>query len=113
MVRAGQFRQRITIQNKAGVADATGQLVATWTEFATEWARVEPLTGAERFAAQQVVPMLNYKVTIRYRADLADVSGAEEKRIVLDTGAILDIQSILPDERSTVLELLCIERGHE
>lgn len=109
MVRAGLLRQRITLQEDNSVQGRFGQKTPDWEEFAVVWADVRAIGGAERFAAQQVVPMLNYKITIRHRGDLR-----ENMRIVLESGALLDIQSILdPNGRKEVLEILCVERGHE
>ncbi len=107
MVRAGVLRHRITIQEDTGTINKVGQKTATWTTLATEWAREEGLSGIERFAAQQVVAQLSYKVTIRFRSDIN-----ETHRILLASGALLDIQSVLdPDGRRRELQILCIERG--
>ncbi len=106
-MRAGVLRHRITIQEDTGTINKVGQRTASWTTLATEWAQVEGLSGVERFAAQQVVAQLNYKITIRHRSDVN-----ETHRILLSNGEILDIQSVLdPDGRRRELQILCIERG--
>lgn len=42
-----------------------GEAVPTWTEYATVWADVQPVSGNERFVAQQF--LANVSHTIRFR----------------------------------------------
>lgn len=109
MVRAGLLRQRITVENNEPTVSSTGKRTENWVEFAVLWADVRANTGSETFAAQQVTPLLSYNITVRYRSDLN-----ETMRVILDTGAILDIQAILdPDGRKRMLNIICTERGHD
>lgn len=46
-MRAGDYRQRITIESKSVSLDALGQEVITWSLVGAYWAKVEDLTGRE------------------------------------------------------------------
>jgi SPP1 family predicted phage head-tail adaptor len=65
-MRAGKLRHRLKIQSKTTALDSFGGGAATWSTFANVYGSVEPLTGRERFDAQQVNPEVNHVVRIRY-----------------------------------------------
>ena len=66
----GRLDQRVTIQVKQSVADGGGGFTETWSDVATVWAQVLPMSGRERSQAQQVEAASVYRVTIRRRGDL-------------------------------------------
>ena len=72
MIRAGKMKRRIRVQSESVSRDTFGQGLKTWTNATTVWGRDEPLTGAERFRAQQVNPQISRKVTLRYEAGVTD-----------------------------------------
>ncbi len=49
-MRAGEYRQRITIESKSVSLNSLGQEVITWATVGTYWAKVEDLTGREYLA---------------------------------------------------------------
>jgi SPP1 family predicted phage head-tail adaptor len=61
----GTLRERIGVQTKTSTADAIGGRSVTYSTTLYVWAKVEPLTGGERLRAQQVLPTLTYRVTVR------------------------------------------------
>lgn len=67
---AGQLRERITIQQAVETPDGGGGSSVVWTDLATLWAEVRPLSGRERLQAQQIEASVDYRVTIRYRSDV-------------------------------------------
>ncbi|MEC9346064.1 MAG: phage head closure protein [Pseudomonadota bacterium] len=69
-VQPGQIDQRITIQSENSTADGAGGFVLAWSDVATVWAMVEPLTGREREEAGRLEGAVRYRVTVRYRAGL-------------------------------------------
>lgn len=66
----GLLDQRVTIQVKQSTPDGGGGYTETWSDVATVWAYVRPMSGAERTQAQQVEAPAMYRVTIRRRSDL-------------------------------------------
>lgn len=66
-MRAGALRHRLTIEQRTDVVEATmGEAVPTWTEFATVWADVQPVSGTERFIAQQFLANVSHTIRTRY-----------------------------------------------
>lgn len=70
-MRTGDLDQRIELQRLTRTADGGGGYSETWTTYDTVWAKVEPLSGRERYHAQQTQASANYRVTIRYRDDVS------------------------------------------
>lgn len=68
----GELRQRITIQRKVRVGDdgAGGNLSETWEALTTVSAKLDPKTGREILAGDQIVHRLTHVVTIRRRTDV-------------------------------------------
>lgn len=104
MVRTGQMRHRVTVQQNTGTGtDSEGLPVVTWADVATVWAQVHDLAGREYFASQQVQTEVTTEITIRHR------TGLNTKMRAKFGTRIFDIQSIIPDERKTELRLMCKE----
>lgn len=105
-MRAGLLDQKVTIQqvtDSATTASAGGS--KSWATFATVWARIEALRGAEFYQAQVVQTDLSHKVTIRYLA------GVTAKMRIAYGSRTLEIVSVLDDTaRRTFLTLMCVER---
>jgi SPP1 family predicted phage head-tail adaptor len=108
-MRAGVLRHRITIQSRSSGRDALGGQVPTWSDVATVWADVQPLSGRELLAAQANKSELTHTVTIRYQSQFSDPKVMAAMRI-LYAARIFNIHaSIDPDERHIALELACGE----
>jgi SPP1 family predicted phage head-tail adaptor len=105
-IRAGRLRHRIQIVKPKLTQDATGGTVIDDDSLvASVWAAIEPLTGRELYAAQQMVSEVTHKITIRW------MDGIKSNMNVRFGGREFQIQSIQnPDERHKVLILLSIER---
>ncbi|MGH6866300.1 MAG: phage head closure protein [Methyloceanibacter sp.] len=100
--RIGNLRERVELQHRTVELDEFGEPIVTWVPRATVWARVEPLKGEERFAAQQVIATLGHRVHIRYRDDLSTLD-----RVIWE-GQQLDVQAVThPDERKRYTVLDC------
>ncbi len=70
-MRAGELRQRITIQQPTVSRDSFGAEVPAWSTLATVWAQVVTTGGAETIdAAQNAVATLTHEITIRWRDDV-------------------------------------------
>lgn len=103
-MRIGELRHRVTLQRKEITEDALKQQSEVWTDIATVWARIEPLSGREYFAARQENAEVTAKITIRYRKDVTpDMRAVSE-------GRVFDVLSVInPEERNISLVLMCKE----
>lgn len=103
-MRAGQLRHRVTIQTLAEVQNAFGEVPQLWQDAVECWASIEPLSGRELFAAQQVRPEVTHRITMRYREI------GPKNRIMFGTRAF-HIDSILnKDERNVMLTIMAFEK---
>lgn len=105
---SGKLRHRITIQIPAGVRDAVGERITTWTDVATVWARINPLSVRELLAAGELHSETSHKITIRYSSLVSSVDASCRvlygTRIFVLQGPPRNI-----DEANHTLEFLCSE----
>lgn len=102
-MNAGRLRDVVTIQEQSGSQDSFGEPAATWTDVFSDYAEVKQLTGREFFNDARVAADVDTRVVIRYR------DGIKAKQRVLCGTRILDIQSVVMDQKKTQCELLCKE----
>ena len=106
-MRAGRLRHRVVIQQPVNAADATGQMVATWTTVGTVWAAVEPLNGREYMTAQQVDSETTTRIRTRYGSEISSIDPSW--RITFDSRNF-DIQSVIrPNEYGDELVIMAGE----
>lgn len=103
-MKIGSLRHRVTLQQKTVTEDDLKQQSEVWSDITTEWARIEPLSGMEYFAAKQINVDISVRITIRYRPGIIS-----DLRAVFD-GRIFEVLSVInPDERCESLVLMCKE----
>jgi SPP1 family predicted phage head-tail adaptor len=103
-MKIGNLRHRVTLQQKTVIEDDLKQQSEAWTDIASVWACIEPLSGREYFAARQENAEVTAKITIRYRKDVTpDMRAVSE-------GRVFDVLSVInPGERNISLILMCKE----
>ena len=107
-MQAGRLRHQIIIQQQSSTQDTHGQLVETWSTFATVRASVEPLRGREYFGAEQEQAEVSTRIRIRY------IAGVLPKMRVLFGSKLYDIVSVInAEERNFHMELMCNENLYE
>lgn len=100
----GNLRHRITLQKMQVTRDSFGAEVQEWVDTATLWAKLEPLSGKEFFAAQQIMAEVSLRITIRY------LKGVEPKQRLRFLDRHLEILSVVnPNEGKKELQLMCRE----
>jgi len=105
MKKFSEFRHRLTFQTSAEVGDGAGGEVSHWQDAFTVWGLVEPLSGREFFASQQIKKEVSHKVTVRYRPDIVTTM-----RIKTWDNRILDIEAVLDlGGQRRLLEIPCNE----
>ena len=101
-VAACELRFFVEFQSKSPAQDSFGQPLDDWAPVFTARAKIEPLTGRELFAAQQVNAETTTRITIRYR------TGVDASMRIQYAGVNYNIQSIIDlDMRRALLIMLC------
>jgi head-tail adaptor len=72
--RAGTLDMRITIQRKTIDQSNSGEVIETWTDLATRWAAVSPMTGTERLSGEILVAKEQVQFRFRWDQSLDDLS---------------------------------------
>lgn len=72
ILRSGRLKHNLTIQQWVETGRSrTGEPTGQWTVVAAAVpAAIEPLSGSERFAAQQIQAQTTHRITIRYRSGI-------------------------------------------
>lgn len=93
------------IQQLTRSLDAGGNTVEAWTDFASVYAEVAPLSAREFVAGQAVQSGVDTRITIRYLA------GVRPTMRILHDGRLFNIQGVLSDTASgrEYLTLPCSE----
>lgn len=111
-MRAGKLRQRVILQSPSGSRDAVGERTTTWTDVATVWASVNPLTARELIAAGQMQSELSHRVRIRHSSAVAAIDASWRvmfgSRILVVAAPPRNIE-----ETDREIELLCSEGVRE
>ena len=103
-MRAGELRNRITIQSKTVVQNTFGEEDITWTEFATVWAAIEPLRGREFLDAQMASAEVTTKITIRQRDGISPEMRVVHGSIIYNIRAVIHVET-----RQREMQLMCQE----
>lgn len=99
MPRAGQFRDRVTIERQAdgGTLDAYGNpTAALWVELVTLWGDLRETPGREDLAAGRVEARASATLRLRYNGASVSISPADRVRARGQVWAILG-EPIDPD----------------
>lgn len=106
----GALRHRVTVQKNTPTKNAVGEEVPGWAAVpgvgssGEVAARVSPLRGRERWAAQQVAAEATHEAGLRY------FPGLEHEMRLLFRGRVLNIEAVMDvDERRRRILLLCTE----
>ena len=102
---AGNLWARVTIETPTSTQSDVGEATLAWSEFATVWADVQPLSGREAERYGEVVGLSGHKVTMRY------LSGLSSKMRLIYDGRILEIGQINERERRWIHEVICTEKS--
>ncbi|NWN92294.1 phage head closure protein [Marinobacter adhaerens] len=105
-MRAGKLRHRVTIQKPGRTQDpVTGEITNGWSDVATVWASVEPVSVKEFIASQAGQSEITTRITMRYR------DGINAKMRAVFRGKIYNIHGALTDPKSgyEYLTLPCSE----
>ena len=103
----GERRHRVVFQSATVAQDAFGEPDQTWSNLATRWALVQPMKGAERFAANQVQADVDHRIVCRYDSTLSALTPGDRATW---NGHTYDIKSIIwRDHTQKEMEILAQE----
>lgn len=106
-IRVGGLRDRVTVQRPTETRAATGQVVRSWADVDTAYARVEYLNAREVYQGEKVSHLAVYRVVIRHRDDVAAAVGKWRLRF---EGRAFQIEAAgEADGKREFLELVCVE----
>ena len=69
-MRAGRLRHRVTIQQPSSSTNSRGGKIKSWSDLATVWASIEPLSGREIEQDFQLEPETTTRIVMRYKSGL-------------------------------------------
>lgn len=106
MIKPAKNR-KIILQSPSGTRNAIGERVTTWTNVATVWAEISPLSVRDLLAAGQMQSEVTHRVRVRYGASIAAIDSSW--RVLYGSRAltISGVRNI--NEASREFELLCHE----
>lgn len=103
-MRAGLLRHRVTIKRKSVTRDAYGAEVITWTDVATVWADIRPLSGREYLDSKQTQAEISHRISMRNRTDVSPAM-----RVIFGSRTFEIEDLTRPFERKIELRLMCRE----
>ena len=104
MARAGDLNKRITLQLSARVSNGAGGFNLTWSDHATVWAALWPVSANEQVKAMQPTMTITHRVRIWYRSKFSPTW-----RLKYGNRHFNIISIINPGEKNEVLDLLVKE----
>lgn len=94
-VESGKFKHRIELQEPLYTQNQdTGAMTPSWTQVASLWASIEPLSARDLIAAQAQQSKVIARITIRATADI------RPNMRIIHNGKVYSIEGILPDKDS-------------
>lgn len=103
MIRPGDLRDRVVIQQSSESRNAMGESVLTWHTFGERWAQVEGISAREFLLSGQQQAEVSHRVRLRW------VSGLTTQMRFLWGGRVLEIVSLLEHANRTEHEAICQE----
>lgn len=83
-MRAGNLRDRVSLQKPTQTKDARGEVLTTWQGLTTFWANVIPLNGSESEADKERTNEQRFKVRYRPRKDVKQADRFEWQGYTLE-----------------------------
>ncbi len=97
-MKAGELRNKVTIQYQVKAANSIGEDEITWTTFAEVWMKIIPKSGSIYYAAKQTDSAIDGYFSMRY------LSGVEPTMRIYHDSRYLYIKAVwIPEERKNEL----------
>ncbi|MGB4101347.1 MAG: phage head closure protein [Alphaproteobacteria bacterium] len=102
----GAMRARVVIQRENPVATGGGGYAPGWSDVASLWAQMEPLSGREVLQGARLEARVTHRAIVRYRADIT-----AGMRLVYGTRLFRIHAALNLEERNHFIQLLLEEGG--
>ena len=104
-MRAGDLRDRVTIQRAATADDGFGNTISGWSDLLTVWANIRETPGKEAVAAGRIEASRTATIRVRASSQSRNVTAADR---VHARGQVWNIRSVaaVGDGRE-LIEFLC------
>jgi SPP1 family predicted phage head-tail adaptor len=104
--RIGALDRRVLLESRTDSQDSTGEVIVSWVELATVWAKKEDETigSGEEYRDSKLTSEQRSFFTIRYRADVNTLL-----RLTYD-GLVYDIMTVNEVGRRKFLKLECLSQ---
>jgi SPP1 family predicted phage head-tail adaptor len=89
MIRPGEMRERVTVQQATPTVNSIGESTLTWNTLTTVWAAVNGVSSSEALVDGQQESRITHRVRLRY------ISGLKHTDRFLWRGRVLQIVSLL------------------
>ncbi|KAF1310959.1 head-tail adaptor protein [Pseudomonas sp. SG-MS2] len=100
-MQAGRLRNRCTLMTSSRERNTSGGFDVTWIEAGRLWADITTPTGQTRAVAEQLAAVVSAEIRVRPKAEIV-----EGCRLVRGNVTYL-IEAVLPDNKHSMLRLLC------
>jgi SPP1 family predicted phage head-tail adaptor len=103
MLRSGIMDQLAVVQTPTESANAIGEPILTWSDFATRWIAILPLSGNEQITAMANEGNITHRIRMRYTA------GLKPKMRLVSDGRTFEVMSVIERGRREEHELMASE----
>ena len=103
-MRSGELNKYITIQHPTKASDGMGNFTETWTDAASVWAAIWPISANELVRSMQQTMEITHRIRIRYRSAFRP-----DWRIKFGNRYFNIVSKINPNEKNELLDLMCKE----
>lgn len=94
----GELRTKVVLEACTTEPDGFGGFSEVWTETATLFARIEPVSAASVFGADQTLETVTHRITMRHRAGVASGMRLTKQERIFEIVTVHD-----PDESGRYL----------
>ena len=103
MIRSGLMDSLATVQTPTESANGIGEPILTWSDFATRWIAIVPLTGNEQMTAMAQEGSVTHRIRMRY------TTGMKPKMRLISEGRTFEVMSVVERGRRDEHELMVTE----
>lgn len=112
MIRSGDLKHKITIQERTRTEDGMGGFDETWSDLYPTRAAIWPMKATEVIDALKLELQVDHKIRIRHPRTFEITAANRVKWFdhIAKVDKYFNIISIInPDKRNVLLELICLE----
>lgn len=103
-MRSGNLKHKITIQSSTNTQNEFGEVEQGFSDYATVYASITPISGKEYFASRSVNAEISHKIECRY------ISGVLPSMQIVYQSRVFSIESVINiREANKTLQIMAVE----